>query len=291
MKKLKYISLIALALVACKPDVEPGFSDKDAFVSFDKASVSIDENKGSVSIPVTLASIKGIETTISYEAIDSTAKAGTNFELADGAATLTFNAEKRTQYIVVNIKDNPGVFTGDLKFSLSFKSSGDVAVGAENTCVVTISDLDHPLTYLFNTYSANVEKSYFEKSFAWDMWIEKDIDDINKVWINDLDPWHINNGFPAPKSNRYYGIVNEDKTKIIVPTSQKTGVAAAGEDPMMLIGFGDPAASSAESDIIIELSKDGVTLTMPNAWGVCLDSDHEGGWYNLFRGGVVFTKK
>lgn len=282
----KYLTLVALALVACKPDVEPGFNDNDAFVSFDKSSVTIAENNGSVSIPVTLASVSGIETTISYEAIDGTAKAGTNFELADGAATLTFNEENRTQYIVVNINDNPGVFTGDLKFSLSFKSSGDVAVGAENTCVVTISDLDHPLSHILNTYTASKTPYFSGRPSDFEITIYKDADDVSKVWIGNLDPYFAASGFVAPAENYFYGIVNEDKTKIVIPKDQPVGY-----QDVVLVGFTDPEADGAFTDVVIEISADGNTLTMPNAFGVVKSSDMSSGWFNLYTGPIVFTKK
>ena len=105
MKKvLTYISLFvfgAALFSSCNLNESPKFNDKDAFVAFDKAAVSVKEEGETVVIPVTLASLKGVATTISYEAIDgegkSGAKNGVDYKLADETGTLTFSAEARTQ--------------------------------------------------------------------------------------------------------------------------------------------------------------------------------------------------
>lgn len=291
-KTINFFSIIGLAsaAIACNPNVYPGFDDNDAFVAFDKGAVTVAEGGKSVTIPVTLASTNGVSTTISYAAVDGTAKQGTNFELADGAATLTFTPEKRTQEIVVNIIDNPGVFTGDLKFSLAFKSTGDVNAGAENSCTVTITDLDHPLSFILGDYAGSGDSFFSNRGhFDWTITIFKDPNDVSKVWVGNLEPYFLSAGFNMSYNepdlsyveNTFYGIVNEDKTQIIVPKGQ-----ALGYNNVVLIGFTDPDGEGDEADIIFNISPDGSTLTMPNAWGA-----DEDGFYNAMRGGVVFSKK
>ncbi|MBQ7709969.1 MAG: hypothetical protein IJT74_08650 [Bacteroidales bacterium] len=232
MKKIfTYISLVALAAFAasCDMNKEPVFNDADAFVAFDKAAASCNETDGEISVPVTLASVKGIATTISYEAVDGTAKAGVNYDLADGAGTLTFSADARTQYIKVKIYDPEvvydeegnrvgGRYTGDLKFSLRFKSTGDVNNSADNTCTITIADLDHPLSAILGdwTFSAICRGA----AASWPCELRKDDSDDHMVWFYDLvyfsrsgwDGWDIS----------YYGIVSEDLTTITIPLGQKS---------------------------------------------------------------------
>ena len=54
------------------------------------------------------------------------------------------------------------------------------------------------------------------------------------------------------------------------------GFTGPDPDESGLLGTGD--------NIIIQIEDGGNTLVIPNAWGIT-------GWYNLFYGGVKFTKK
>lgn len=232
MKRIiTYFSIVALAAFAasCNLNDNPVFNDDDAFVAFDSPSASCNETDGEISIPVTLASVQGIATTISYEAVDGSAKAGTNFDLVDGTGTLTFSAENRTQYIKVKIYDpevtytdegerEGGRYTGDLKFTLKFKSTGSVNAGADNSCTITINDLDHPLSAILGdwTFSAVCRGA----DASWPCELRKDPDDDHLVWFYDLvylsrsgwDGWDIS----------YYGIVSEDLTTITIPLGQES---------------------------------------------------------------------
>ena len=102
MKKIfTYLTIVAVAAFAasCNTNNDPVFDDADAFVAFDKAAMTCLETAKEISVPVTLASVAGIATTISYEAVDGTAKSGVNYDLSDGTGTLTFSETGRTQYI------------------------------------------------------------------------------------------------------------------------------------------------------------------------------------------------
>ena len=118
MKRItKYIGL-ALAVSAfaasCNKNAEPVFNDKDAFVAFNSQTLSVSEDYSkdgdNFKIPVTLASVKGLETTVKFEVTSLTAKAGVNFSLETTSGVLSFDAENRTSYI--EIKTLPdGIFT------------------------------------------------------------------------------------------------------------------------------------------------------------------------------------
>lgn len=230
MKKIYSVIVMALGLVmlvSCELNKDPLFNDKDAFVAFDNAAFTCTETDGEISIPVTLASLDGMNTTISYEAVNGTAKAGTNFELVDGTGTLTFTPDGRTQYIKVRILD-PGVvysrgervsglYTGDLKFKLAFKSTGDVNGSMESVCTVTIKDIDHPMSALLGSYTMNGE-SYFNGPTRWTMSILKDESDDHMVWFFNIfavDGW-------ADTDTMYYGIVDADLTTISIPLGQES---------------------------------------------------------------------
>lgn len=244
MKRIiTYFSIVALAAFAasCNLNDNPVFNDDDAFVAFDSPSASCNETDGEISIPVTLASVQGIATTISYEAVDGSAKAGTNFDLVDGTGTLTFSAENRTQYIKVKIYDpevtytdegerEGGRYTGDLKFTLKFKSTGSVNASADNSCTITINDLDHPLSAILGdwTFSAVCRGA----DASWPCELRKDPDDDHLVWFYDLvyfsrsgwDGWDIS----------YYGIVSEDLTTITIPLGQESEYTYSNGQPVVL---------------------------------------------------------
>lgn len=236
MKKIfNYLTIVAVAAFAasCNTNYDPIFDDADAFVAFDKSAMSCQETAKEISVPVTLASVAGIATTISYEAVDGSAKAGVNYDLADGTGTLTFSKEGRTQYIKVKIYDpevtyteagerEGGIYTGDLKFTLKFKSTGDVNSSADNSCTITIQDLDHPLSAILGdwTFEADCRGSMA----SWPCEFRKDPDDDHMVWFYDLvylsrsawDGWDIS----------YYGNVTMDEKNrpavITIPLGQES---------------------------------------------------------------------
>ena len=71
MKKIfLLLNIFALCFLAsCNPNEYAKFDDKDAFVAFGGATYSINENGGVLEVPVTLASVKGIETMLKLDSI------------------------------------------------------------------------------------------------------------------------------------------------------------------------------------------------------------------------------
>ena len=288
MKKIfTYISLVAVAALAasCDMNKEPVFNDADAFVAFDKAAFTCKESDGSIQIPVTLASVAGISTTVSYAAVDGTAKAGTDFELADGKGTLTFTADARTQYITVNIIEHAGVYTGDIKFSLEFKSTGDVNSGFDNKCTITIMDNDHPLASILNTYKAT-GKSYFNGEIEWEMTLEKDAKDVAMVWFSQL----------VGGVSGFYGIVtmtDGQPTSIAIPMGQISAVntTSSGDGNIYLYGLSNDMNLNDEGNIIVTIKDNGATLEFDNDWGPCANAGGTNSYFDLVYPGIVATKK
>ena len=203
----------AALIVSCdinKPDI---FDDANAFVAFDKASISVSEDYSAggltLQVPVTLASVAGIEENISFRLVEGTAKEGVNYELVTTSGVLSFNAENRTRNIEIEIVPD-GKFTGDLQFSIEFVSTNSVTTSAEDKCVITIEDTDHPLVALFGTYEIS-GVSLFNGKVKYDATISKDEKDINKVWFTNL----LNCGMS------FYGTVDDDLTTIIITFEQE----------------------------------------------------------------------
>ena len=283
--KLTYGLMAAtmLSLASCNINDYPEFSDSDAFVAFTSATASIGEADGSIEIPVMLTSLSGMSANVSVEVVadESTAVEGTDFTVE--TTSVSFTPEANTAYVKVNVKDNDE-FTGTKTIKLKL---GDTSVnlGAAKTCTVSITDDEHPLLFILGKYSASAD-SYFSSRghYDWDITLSADDEDFNKVWIGNLDPFFVANGFVAPDANYFYGFVNEDKTEIRVPVDQEVGYQT-----YVLAGFDAPdpdEGSQLETgdNIIIEIHDGGAKLVIPNAWGIT-------GWYNLFYGGVEFNKK
>ena len=190
MKSLyTYIGAVLAAasiLASCDKNEPSKFNDKDAFVAFDKTSLTLSEGSEDVlKIPVTLASVAGLEETIKFEVKEpekKAAKQGVNYELLTKSGTLSFNAENRTRYIEVKAIPD-GEYTGDLTFSVVIYGTESIKAGSENTCTVTVTDSDHPLGFMLGEYTAT-GVNYWDGPCTWTMTFFKDADDDHKVWIN-----------------------------------------------------------------------------------------------------------
>ncbi len=297
MKRIKSIYGLlaagALLFASCNINEEPTFDDKDAFVAFTNATMSIGEEKGTLEIPVLLTSLSGISTTVDFEVVAdaSTAVEGTHYNI-EGGKSLPFTKDAPMQYIKLEII-NDDVFTnpGYQTITFSLKTPQGVNLGANKTCQVTIQDDEHPLLFILGTYAASA-KSYFSSrgSFDWDITIERDADDLNKVWIGNLEPYFAANGFVAPSKNYFYGTVNEEKTEIRVPVGQKIGYSDNGVD-VVLAGFTGPDPDESEElssgkNMTITILENGAKLRIENAYGAASD-----GWWNLMYGNQTITKK
>ena len=288
--KLTYGLMAAsmLMLASCNLNDYPEFDDADAFLAFTSSTASIGEESGTLEIPVLLTSKSGMTATVEIEVVadgeGTGAKEGTDFTIQN--KSLSFSGlEGATQFIKINIVDND-VFGGNKTFTIRLKEGGNVKLGAAKTCKVTIQDNEHPLAFILGTYGASAD-SYFSSRghFDWDVTISRDDNDINKVWIGNLDPYFAVNGYNTSRDcNIFYGVVNEDKTQILIPVGQKLGYH---DTELAAFVAADPDVDETEGDnIVIEIHDGGNTLVITNAWGI-----YDDGWWNLFRGPITLTKK
>lgn len=270
MKSLyTYIGAVLAAasiLASCDKNEPSKFNDKDAFVAFDKTSLTLSEGSEDVlKIPVTLASVAGLEETIKFEVKEpekKAAKQGVNFELLTKSGTLSFNAENRTRYIEVKAIPD-GEYTGDLQFSIVINGTETIKLGSENTCTVTLNDVDHPLGFMLGAYTAT-GVSYFNGPSTWTMTFFKDADDDHKVWIDNL----FQNDSFAGADTRYYGIVNEDHTSLNIPFGQESEYKYSNGNPITLLGFdGEYGHDTGSVDVAIVQDGDKVTLDFGTEWG------------------------
>lgn len=287
MKKIFYLFSIVLmgSLVAsCNLNDMPTFNDSDAFAAFKTSSMSITEDGGTLNIPVSVTSLGGVATTVSYEFVNGSAKQGVDFEDASGSGTISFGAGETLKNIAVKIINHPGVFTGDLKFSVKFKSAGDVKMGANNTCAVTINDLDHPLSAILGSYTAK-GTSYFNGPVEEEMTFIKDGTDVTKVWIDNL---FCNSGWSG-SDTMFYGIVNDELTLITIPLGQETEyIRSSTGKPCLLLGCDDELNTYDSGNITVAIKEGGKRLEFLDL-GPCLYLQDEG-YASVMFGDIVCTK-
>ncbi len=291
MKKITiYISVLAsivLFFSACELNDAPEFDDANAYVAFDEENLSIAEDTGTVNIPVRLTSLEGLASSVSFDFIDSTAVKGRDYNLKGGASVLNFDGSEAVQNIQVDIINNSGVFTGDLKFGIRITSSGSVNAGGIDTMWVTILDLDHPLASILGTYTVNGPNYFGGYPGTWDVTIEKDPEgDVSKVWIDNL--------VVSGTNQKVYGVVNDEKTKIEIPVGQ-TIVTSNSYESIVLEGFDSPDVNAANllptgSKLTMELtSSSPVTFVMDLPFGSHIIDVNS--WYSIVLANATFTKK
>lgn len=293
---IKYLSFLlagAVALASCDKNEPNVFDDKDAFVAFDAVSVTYAEDYSkdgaTFKIPVTLASLKGLEETVKFEVVtpeEKGAVAGVNFELLTTTGVLSFDAENRTQYIEFKTMTD-GEYTGDLEFSVKLLPSETLPVGSESECTVIISDIDHPLTFMLGAYSATGVHFVKETSLAWTMTIYKDSEDDHKVWIDNI---FANDGWAA-EDTRYYGIVSDDNTTLNIPFGQESEYKYGGTTPVTLLGLTAEGNGFDTGSVDVKIIVDGanVTLDFGKEWGFWANIDGVG-YIGVVAPGITAVK-
>ena len=293
---IKYLSFLlagAVALASCDKNEPNVFDDKDAFVAFDAVSVTYAEDYSkdgaTFKIPVTLASVKGLEETVKFEVVtpeEKGAVADVNYKLLSTTGVLSFDAEHRTQYIEFETMTD-GEYTGDLKFIVKLLPTETLPVGSESECTVTISDIDHPLTFMLGEYTAASTDFFSGAPTSWTMTIYKDAEDDHKVWIDNI----FNNAGWAADDTRFYGIVSDDNTTLNIPFGQESEYKYQGTTPVVLLGLTAEGNGADTGSVDVKIVVDGsnVTLDFGKEWGFWANIEGAG-WIGLVAPGMTAVK-
>lgn len=264
--KILTIGAALAAMVSCDLNQTPVFDDaNESFAAFDITSVSVNENVGKLSIPVTIASITPKKVSVAYSVTAGTAKEGVNYNLVDKSAVLVFDGTERTKNIEIDITDLAGEYTGDLTFSLDLVSAGDLKLGANSSCSVKISDLDHPLASILGTYTATC-KSYSGADLTWTLTFSKDPSDVTVVWVDAPVYWAVQ--YASWGDYSVYGNVSEDLKTITFPCGQTCGALSDSpawfdtETDVFTLGTWTPGIYLEDSgNITMTMTSDGVWKT------------------------------
>lgn len=287
--KLTYglIAATLLAFTSCVSNDEPEFDDADAFVAIQQTTAAKSETGEVLEIPVMLTSLAGLQGTVDFTITpDETAGAveGKHYTIGNSSHTLTFTKEAPTQKIIINIIDND-IFEGDVKFTIELTNAQGAKLGANKKCVVTLEDDEHPLAFILGSFSATGE-SYFGGGLDWTVRLEKDPTDLNKVWIYNLVPGGSSSNSPV------YGIVNEEKTELLIPVEQETAISSSYPH-IVLYAYDGETAEFIEDNMKCDIASDG-TITIKDQFGSYVYGDDamtQGlGWYERVLPGAVLKK-
>ncbi|MBQ3175081.1 MAG: hypothetical protein IJB58_03840 [Bacteroidales bacterium] len=285
MKKIiLLLNVFALCLLAsCNPNKIAEFDDKDAFVAFGGANYAIAEDGTSIKVPVTLASVKGLDATVTVEGVDGTAKAGVDYNIA--TSSLQFNSTTRTAYVEVSIINRPGEYTGDLNFTLKFGNLGGVNAGFQSTTTITINDLDHPLSFILGEYTAS-GVSYWDGPITWTMTLKKDPADDSKVWFDNI----FGNASWAGDDTMFYGVVSPDKTTITIPLGQTSEYTYSNGKPLILLGLTSELNGYDSGNVIVTIKDEGKNLDFGKEYGFWVQIIDTGN-IAIVLPGITATKK
>ncbi len=287
INRILAFTAVVAAFVSCR---EVSDFTTTPFVNLYRTTVSVNEDVGTVILPVKLGSLKGDKnTSVTFKVVEGTAKEGVNFTIEPAGKVLNFNGTDSLA-IKINVVDQPGVFTGSVDFQIELESAtNDYQIGGSNATSFTIKDNDHPLANLFGTYSGPAP-GYWGDNYTAEVQILAYPDDVTKVLVYNLDSYLAAYGYTAAKNyNIFTGTVNTEKTTVTIAAKQETGYVHSSQGPLYIVGFDAPNVddASAYTDIVLEFSSDYKTISVPNGFA-CRTSV---GWWEIYVGPMKWTKK
>lgn len=290
MKKLIRNILIAavglLAFSACNVNSPTVFTQDNAYVAFTQTTATVSEVNKVIEIPVIVTAVDGSAAiTVNYdfstEGLDNPAVEGTDFKLLNDAKTLSFPNGWGYDTIRIETIDN-NVFTGDKSINIVLGTNSlQYSNGNADVLTLKISDDDHPLGWMFGTYTASGNLWRDAGAKTWQMVIGPDPDNISKIIIQGL----ISAGsYGHPLSSEYivYGTVNMTDKTIEVRTGQE--MPTWGYGPVTLVGWYGPdgAVDIATGDPVrmtYEISGGKVVIHVLDEYGLYITDGNNAGLY------------
>lgn len=239
MKRIYTILLIAAAALvsfSCDRTDDYAFGDVgedgngvSAFVTLSQTSFTVNEDAGSLQVPVRVVHPKGkaFKVTVSYT--ENTAQMGKHFTFVEPeTGVLEFEATDTLKYITFGLKRIEGyVEPGNVSFDFALTAATNgVELGSSVKGSVVINDADHPLAPLIGAwtahgYNAQSNSSYAETSYT--MHLSAYDGNIHRLYcdaINQLPIQMKGYGYTFPP---VYCDVSDDLKTLSFPTGQKGG--------------------------------------------------------------------
>ena len=123
--------------------------DAQPSIGFQSGAVSVNEDAGTVTIPVTLSTASGSSTTVHYATSNGTAHSGSDYTVKSG--TMTIPAGSTTGTISIDILNDDLYDDGDESFTVTLSNPTGATLNADAAATVTIIDDEAVPTLGFNT--------------------------------------------------------------------------------------------------------------------------------------------
>lgn len=269
MKKVYSILACAALLASLAACDHSAKYHTDAFARLTSDSYSIKEDGGVLRIPVSVFNNDGQSTNVTFKVENITAKEGDNYTVEPANGVLSFNGNG-TQYILFNIIDKDGEYTGNVALTVELTgATNDVDICAMTKARVTIEDQDHPLADILGTYTVNCY-GYNVGDIEYTMSLYPDEDDISIVWCDAIVPMFAN--YKAYGDGSIFATVSEDHNVLTFAVGQKTKSFNVGYGIQEVYGchYNGGYYLDEDEDIVFTRQPDGTFTT--DSGICCVDS-------------------
>ncbi len=269
--KLFALAALCAGLFSCQD--KPTYNEVP-FVSMYRTSATIEESQAGVvyNIPVKVYHAKGA-TSVTYT-VSGNATSGVDYSFSDKGGVLNFPAGTDSLAIPVRVTGQPGTFTGNLNFKVQLTGATDgVTLGGTTAFVMTIKDLDHPLSALFGDYEMKALSATNSGGAAYPTWTMKMSQyegDPTRIWMSNLTYFSATAYASYTKDCPVWGKVSDDKKTITIPLPQLTtgsleAFMGPGEQATMFAheGLGGNYITK-DTDVVFKLQDDGRWVTQDN---------------------------
>jgi hypothetical protein len=273
-----------LSMASCNRKVEYQF---DTYATLYHSSFTVKEDAGEYSIPVLIQNAKGGDLQVAVNIAEGKAVEGVDYEVISPVnGILSFSGETDSLAVVVKIFDTfVGEFTGTKDFTVSISPATEgLTMGTISSARVMIDDLDHPLAAWIGSWTGEMTGffgNWPKGATTFTVSADPEGDPFSDLIVSGgINPYFV----AAAGANPDFSAKVVDN-QLVVAAEQPCGYS-----DVVLLGFNAPDPNSADSydHARFEMQEDG-TLVQANAFGAYTPSG--GGFYEIYLGGAVFTKK
>lgn len=147
MKKIFNIILSVAAIASLSSCVYKTSFDTHTYVSFGTTGTEVSEDCGSIVVPIAVYNAK--EATTVNVNIESTGKAGEDYEIVGNTTSFTLTPEKPSANLEIKIINHPGTYTGNFSITASIAKVTGAETGSFNEFYANILDKDIPVDWKF----------------------------------------------------------------------------------------------------------------------------------------------
>ena len=146
---------------------------------------------------------------------------------------------------------------------------------------------------LAHTYTATATTNDYG-TISWTCEVTVDATNANKLWFGYLVPFCTESGqVVTNETNRFYGILSQDKTKILIPYPQSYYLDSE-ELVLSIINSSGYVVTSGSGDIIVSIANDGTKLTIEDQVIMYVNDgfpNNQVTYYNILNPGATLTRE